>query len=85
MKTQDPKYDIQDGRIVNAASGVPVPEDEPLFVLRGKDKNAALALAYYKKLCADANHQMAVNIRLHEFVDFAHEHPDRMKEPDTVR
>ena len=31
MKTQDPKYDIEDGRLVNAATRIPIPEDEPIL------------------------------------------------------
>lgn len=83
MKTQDPKYDIENGRLINAESGKPIPDGEPLFILRGKDKNAALAIAYYQDLCRDDQHRKAVNKRLHEFVDFAHENPELLKEPDT--
>ena len=85
-KQQEPKYEIdEEGRIKNRVSGEVIPDDEPVMIFRARDKNAALAIAYYKKLCADTEHKEAVNDRLHHFVDFAHNHPDRMKEPDTVR
>lgn len=83
MKTGDPKYDIEDGRLINADTRRPIPAGEPLFILRGKDKNAALAIAYYKNLCRDDQHKEAVNKRIHEFVDFAHENPELIREPDT--
>ena len=54
----------------------------PTFTMLAQDKNAALAIAYYKKLCRNEEHRKAVNARLHEFVDFAHNHPELMKEPD---
>ncbi len=81
---QEPKYDLEgDGRIFNRASGEVIPDDEPIMIFRARDKNAALMIAYYKKLCIDQHHKNVVNKRLHDFVDFAHAHPERMKEPDT--
>jgi hypothetical protein len=53
------------------------------MIFRARDKNAALVIAYYKKLCSNLLHKRAVNLRLHDFVGFALDHPDRMKEPDT--
>lgn len=80
----EPKYAINaSGQLYNRVSGKVIPDDEPVFILRASDKNAALAIAYYKKLCNDKDHQAAINNRLHQFVDYAHEHPERMKEPDT--
>ena len=83
---QEPKYDATiDGLIVNRVSGEVIPADEPIMIFRARDKNAALMISYYKKLCADLNHRAIVNERLHDFVDFAHDNPERMKEPDTER
>jgi hypothetical protein len=79
---QEPKYDVDyHNRIMNRETCEPIPDDEPIFILRAKDKNAALAIAYYKKLCANEKHQEDVNRRLHDFVEFAHNHPERMSEP----
>lgn len=58
-----------------------VPDDMPTFTLLAQDKNAALTLAYYNRLCK-GEHKKGVNDRLREFVEFAHAHPERMKEPD---
>ena len=71
-----PKYSAQLGKIVE------IPEEEPIFILRAQDKNAALAIAYYKKLCRNSEHIQRVNGRIHDFVDFAHNNPEKMKEPD---
>lgn len=83
---QEPKYDVNEsGHIYNRSTSKVIPDDEPVMIFRARDKNAALAIAYYKKLCADPDHKEAVNERLHHFVQFAHDHPERMKEPDTAR
>lgn len=79
---QEPKYGVKDGKIINRATGQVIPDDEPIFIMRAKDKNAALTLTFYKKLCNSAEHKETVNHRLHQFVDFALEHPERMKDPN---
>lgn len=98
----DPKYQIEvihvqkpgaaDGatetcaRLVNRATGKPIPHDEPVFILRGQDYRAALAISQYANACivepsADS-HQAAVLGRHDEFMAFAEKHPERMKWPD---
>jgi hypothetical protein len=82
---QEPKYDVNaEGKLFNRASGEVIPDDEPVMIFRARDKNAALMISYYRRLCSDAHHSDVVGKRLHDFVDFAHAHPERMKEPDTA-
>lgn len=84
-KEQESKYEAdQNGDIFNRVSGNYIPSDEPIMIFRARDKHAAAMIAYYKKLCADTAHKEAVNVRLRQFVGFAYDHPERMKEPDTV-
>lgn len=81
---QEPKYGIDNGRLVSRHSGKPVPEDEPLFVLQGGDKHATATLRYYRSLLTGTeSHATAVEKRIKQFETFAKEHPDRMKEPHT--
>lgn len=84
-KTQDPKFYIANGRLVGQSGEVP--EDEPLFILRGRDMNAVRLLDLYRELCqnngADKKHLEAVQMRIKAFQKFANEHPERMKVPDT--
>lgn len=84
---QEPKYEIKevDGqqRLVNRQSGVPIPEDEPLFILRARDVYAALIIQEYAQKCCNGPHKNAVAIRAEQFQNWAMEHPDRMKEPDS--
>lgn len=71
------------GFLINRATGEPIPEDEPVFVFRARDKHAAAALAYYGALCGDIEHRKAVEKRVADFIRFSVEKPHRMKEPDS--
>ena len=89
-KTQDPKFwigvDDNSTPVLIGQSG-PVPADEPLFILRGRDVNAVETLFHYKRMAnqtgADNNHLEAIERRIKEFSSFAWNHPERMKVPDT--
>lgn len=83
-EAQEPKYTINDhGRIVNRATGVAIPDEEPIMIFRAKDAEAGDAIDYYIDCCADENHQRVVSARVESFRKFASEHPERMKEPDS--
>lgn len=82
---QEPKYRFDGGRVINRASGEAIPLDEPVMVFRGRDKHAVALIRFYLGLVSDLGHQDAVAARLCQFADFADQHPDRMKEPDTER
>lgn len=79
------KYEIRDGQLCNCSTGEPIPEDEPVFVLRAKDMHAVEALLAYWNAVEGDEQKAAVYRRIEEFEEFAEEHPDRMKEPDTSR
>ena len=87
MKTkQEPKYKIK-GRIINRESGEPIPDDEPVFILRGKDAAAVATLMFYlseaKKAGSPVEHLQAVQKRIDQFQGFAGKNPERVKSPDT--
>lgn len=84
---QEPKYTVgtRDGRICNRATGKPIPDDEPVFILRAKDVHASAALAaYLEEVFNDPEHAEAVQARIDAFDAFAAAHPERMKHPDTA-
>lgn len=87
---QEPKYGIHvdvlgEGVLYNRHSGQPIPFDEPVFIFRAKDRNAAAALRYYQSLCFDVAHKEAIQERIDQFEEFAQEHLNRMKYPDTQK
>lgn len=85
IKTQDPKYVIIDGKLCNAVTHKPIPDNEPVFILRAKDNTAAKTLKQYaQNNLGNSDQVMAVMQRLDEFKAFAAENPDAMKTPDTV-
>lgn len=83
LPSQEPKYGIRNGQIVNRESGAPIPDDEPIFVFRAKDRLAVRILTGYFSAIEDPEHARAVAARLEDFKRFAKEHPERMKYPDT--
>ena len=83
LPSQEPKYGIRDGQIVNLSSGAPIPDDEPIFIFRAKDRLAVRILTAYFSAIEDSEHARAVAGRLEDFKRFAREHPERMKDPDT--
>ena len=68
---------------MNRGSGVPIPDDEPIFIFRAKDRLAVRILTAYFSAIENPEHASAVAARLEDFKRFAKEHPERMKDPDT--
>ncbi len=83
-KEQEPKYTTNGHAIVNRTSGEEIPADEPIFILRARDKHAVEVLSYYYDLVVDANHGRVVILRREQFHAFAKANPHRMKEPDSA-
>lgn len=81
---QEPKYTVNGSAIVNRASGEAIPDDEPVFIFRARDKHACSMLGEYAQFCSDPAHREAVNQRFIQFGEFAEAHPERMREPDTA-
>lgn len=73
--------------LANLTTGMPIPRDEPVFILRGQDKLALAAIETYCRSVTD--NSTTVNERsgptahdaFMKFQRFAQEHPDRMKMP----
>lgn len=89
MRRIDPKFHISGDEIIKTSNGQPVPEDEPLFLLRGRDHLAVLLLKLYLLLserddCTDF-HLDGVRERIEAFEKFRDQHPVRMKQPGVTR
>jgi hypothetical protein len=80
---QERKYDAVDGKIVNRATGKPIPDDEPLIIFRAKDKLAGLAMSYYAALCEDKLHHDVIRGRVHDFIGWQLDNPEKVREPDS--
>ena len=86
----DGKFGIDEQyRIVKLSNGEPIPDDEPLFLLRGRDRLAIRTLRFYhdesrEDGCNDY-HFSALDPAVETFRKFAQEHPERMKQPSITR
>jgi hypothetical protein len=83
------KYEISGGQIVNTVSGEVIPEDEPLFLLRGRDHNAYDAVLNYLQLCIKDGcndlHLAGIRQTVEKFIQFRQEHHERMKQPGITK
>ncbi len=75
--------------LIKRSNEEPVPEDEPIFILRGRDHLAVEVLKCYRALsisdgCNDF-HMDGLQAQIALFVDFAKDHPERMKQPGVTR
>lgn len=80
---QERKYKIEDHKLVKRSDGVPIPDDEPLFILRGKDRKALGCLMAYQAVCDNIDHKASIQRTIEDFRSFQAAYPERMKEPDT--
>jgi len=86
-QSQEPKYEIVNGRLVSRKDHEAIPDDEPVFILRARDGLSVSALIAYFEQISMSNrlphdmHTDAVAGRINDFQRFANEHPARMKYP----
>ncbi len=85
----DSKFAISsDGKIFKKSNGEIIPDDEPLFLLRGRDILALEFLASYveisKRAGCNAYHFFKIGETTEGFIRFKKEHPERMKMPSIT-
>lgn len=78
-----------EGYLVKTSNGQRVPEDEPVFILRGRDKLAAIAIDTYitemERRHCDRDRINDVRTVAKDFLNFEILHPSRMKQPGVTR
>ena len=82
---QENKFDAVRGRIVNRDTGKAIPDDEPVFIFRGKDPHLPAVLREYKKMCRNGNHKKVIQARINQVVAFQKANKDLVKEPDSEK
>lgn len=85
----DNKFHIEGDQIVKTANGEAIPDNEPLFLMRGRDRLAIPMLKIYAELskidgCNDY-HFDKLRTTLSEFEEFAARNPEKMKQPSITR
>lgn len=71
--------------LVNRETGEEIPQDEPIFILRGRDLMASSTIRDYHLRCETSGcqtaHIHAIEASLNRFAIFQHEKPERMRFP----
>jgi len=78
----DRKYEIKENGLVKRMTGVPVPNDVPLFILLATDIKALPVLVAYNMIINNLDHKVEVNKTIDDFRKFQENHPERVLEPD---
>ena len=83
---QEPKYGVNEqGRLINRETCNVIPDDEPVFILRGRDIHAVQVMTDYLNMLSVPGHKNVVRQRIADFQKFRHENPGRMREPGAYR
>ncbi len=85
----DSKFAVsKDGKIYKKSNDEIVPDDEPLFLLRGRDITAITQLEIYRAISrligCNAYHFEKLEETLNSFRLFSMNHPKRMKMPSIT-
>ena len=75
------KYKIMNGQLVKRDNEVPIPDDEPVFVFRAKDRKALPALVAYNMILDNLMQKAEVTKSINDFRRFQEMYPERMGEP----
>jgi len=75
------KYKILDNRIVKKDNEVPIPDNEPLFIFRAKDRKALSALIAYNMILDNLDQKAEVTKSINDFRRFQEDNPEKMGEP----
>lgn len=89
MRKLDSKFSIDGDRIIKTSNGEAIPENEPVFLLRSRDRLALPLLKIYAQLsevdgCNDY-HFTALSRTIRDFESFKEENADLMKQPSVTR
>jgi hypothetical protein len=86
VKVIDGKFSCDGNRIINVNTSEPIPDDEPVFLLRAKDKAAIRALSEYGVECtrigSPQTHLDAIADRIADFAIWQADHKPTLKVPD---
>lgn len=89
MRRIDGKFHIDGDQIIKTSNGDPIPEEEPLILIRARDYLALPLLKYYAVLskqdgCNDF-HMEGIERVIEKFERFQMRYPERMKQPGITR
>lgn len=75
------KYKILNGQLVKRLGEKPIPDNEPLFILRAKDRKALATLVAYNMILDNLDQKAEVTKSINDFRAFQEQNPEKIKEP----
>jgi hypothetical protein len=88
-KINDMFHVDSEGFLVKTSNGQRVPEDEPVFILRGRDTLSLVAIESYigemEEMGCDRDRINDVRTVAKDFLNFTVLHPERMKQPGITK
>jgi hypothetical protein len=85
----DGKFHVDGDTIIKTASGETVPDSEPLFLLRGRDRLVVPLLHHYRYLCVlDGcnDYQLdKLDEQIRSFISWSESNQGKMKQPGITR
>lgn len=89
MRKISNRFSVDGDEIIKTSNGEPIPHDEPLLILRARDRLAIPLLKIYQQLSIiDGCNDWFLSeqkITIDEFEHFALMHPERMKQPGVTK
>lgn len=89
MRKLDSKFSVDNDRILKHSNGEPIPDDEPVFILRARDRLALPLLRIYEQLSmidgCNSYHFNSLKMSIERFESFRRLHPEKMKQPSVTR
>ena len=83
------RFVIRDNQLVKTANGEVLPVEEPLFLMRARDRLAVPSLLKYREIAvADGCNDYLMGLldeTIEAFKQFERDHPERMKQPGITR
>ena len=81
----DLKYKVEGNKIIKRSNGEAIPDDEPIFILRGRDRLSLRTVAYYLTQSSldgcTMYHIDGIHEAIQKFRDFQIKHSELMKQP----
>jgi hypothetical protein len=85
MRRIDSKYHVDGDKIVKTRTEEEIPEDEPCFLIRGRDKVAIEVLYRYRTMCRSfgsrAHHLKSIDGMIKEFERYQRLNPKEVRVP----
>jgi hypothetical protein len=89
MRKISNRFSVDGDEIIKTSNGEAIPHDEPLLILRARDRLALPILRMYRELSiVDGCNDWFLGELLKtiaDFEDFAAKYPERMKQPGVTR